>query len=250
MAHGLGFRDDDDLDRGLATFSGGAADACVAGAGARHRPDVLLLDEPTNHLDIESLEWLEQTLVALDAAIVLVAHDRWFLETVGTAVLELEAGRSRFFAGSWHAVAARAGGARAGARAGDRARSRPRSRGIGALHRALPRRRRGPARRSRGSRRSTKIERIERDPARRRGARRSSLDAPSAQRPRHLRARRRADRGRRSRRSCCSSTRAVARARRARLARRAERLGKTTLIETLDRAAGAPGGQAAAPATT
>jgi ATP-binding cassette subfamily F protein 3 len=67
------------------------------------RPDLLLLDEPTNHLDVESLEWLEQTLVSFPGAIVLVAHDRWFLETVGTAVLELEAGRSRFFAGSWHA---------------------------------------------------------------------------------------------------------------------------------------------------
>ena len=64
---------------------------------------MLLLDEPTNHLDIESLEWLEQTLVELDAAVVLVAHDRWFLEAVGTAVLELGgAGRSRFFAGTWH----------------------------------------------------------------------------------------------------------------------------------------------------
>jgi ATP-binding cassette subfamily F protein 3 len=61
-----------------------------------------MLDEPTNHLDIESLEWLEQTLVGLDAAIVLVAHDRWFLEAVGTSVLELEAGRSRFFKGTWH----------------------------------------------------------------------------------------------------------------------------------------------------
>jgi ATP-binding cassette subfamily F protein 3 len=64
---------------------------------------VLLLDEPTNHLDIESLEWLEQMLVSLDAAVVLVAHDRWFLEAVGTSVLELEAGRSRYFAGTWHA---------------------------------------------------------------------------------------------------------------------------------------------------
>ena len=64
--------------------------------------DVLLLDEPTNHLDIASLEWLEQTLTDLDAAVVLVAHDRWFLEAVGTAVLELEASRaSRFFAGTW-----------------------------------------------------------------------------------------------------------------------------------------------------
>ena len=48
------------------------------------------------------MEWLEQTLVGLDAAIVLVAHDRWFLEAVGTAVLEIEAGRSRFFSGTWH----------------------------------------------------------------------------------------------------------------------------------------------------
>src|SRR5207302_9333798 len=63
----------------------------------------LLLDEPTNHLDIAALEWLEQHLVALDAAIVLVAHDRWFLEAVGTSVLELEAGRGRFFPGPWHA---------------------------------------------------------------------------------------------------------------------------------------------------
>ena len=101
MAHGLGFRDDD-LRRSLDTFSGGqltrASLARALAAGA----DVLLLDEPTNHLDIESLEWLEQTLTELDAAIVLVAHDRWFLEAVGTAVLELEAGRSRFFAGTWH----------------------------------------------------------------------------------------------------------------------------------------------------
>src|SRR5438445_648112 len=66
-------------------------------------PDLLLLDEPTNHLDIESLEWLENRLTTIDAAVILVAHDRWFLEAVGTAVLELEGGRSRFFKGPWHA---------------------------------------------------------------------------------------------------------------------------------------------------
>src|SRR5581483_11264413 len=66
-------------------------------------PDLLLLDEPTNHLDIESLEWLETHLASLDAAVVLVAHDRWFLEAVGTSVLELEAGRGKFFAGPWSA---------------------------------------------------------------------------------------------------------------------------------------------------
>jgi ATP-binding cassette, subfamily F, member 3 len=101
MAHGLGFRDAD-LDRPLDTFSGGQLTRASLARALATRADVLLLDEPTNHLDIESLEWLEQTLVDQDAAIVLVAHDRWFLEAVGTAVLELEAGRSRFFPGTWH----------------------------------------------------------------------------------------------------------------------------------------------------
>src|SRR6185312_1834125 len=100
MAHGLGFRDAD-LERNLDTFSGGQLTRASLARALATGADVLLLDEPTNHLDIASLEWLEQTLADLDAAVVLVAHDRWFLEAVGTAVLELEAGRSRFFAGSW-----------------------------------------------------------------------------------------------------------------------------------------------------
>ena len=100
--HGLGFRDED-LDRSLATFSGGELTRASLARALAGDPDLLLLDEPTNHLDIASLEWLEQHLQTLDAAIVLVAHDRWFLEAVGTAVLELEAGRSKFFKGTWHA---------------------------------------------------------------------------------------------------------------------------------------------------
>ncbi len=100
--HGLGFRDERELDRPLHTFSGGELTRASLGRALAGDPDLLLLDEPTNHLDIESLEWLEQHLVSLDAAVVLVAHDRWFLEAVGTAVLELEAGRGRFFAGPWH----------------------------------------------------------------------------------------------------------------------------------------------------
>jgi ATP-binding cassette subfamily F protein 3 len=101
VVHGLGFADED-LDRPLSTFSGGQLTRASLARALASQPDLLLLDEPTNHLDIESLEWLEQTLLGLDAAVVLVAHDRWFLETVGTAVLELEAGRSRFFNGTWH----------------------------------------------------------------------------------------------------------------------------------------------------
>ncbi len=100
--HGLGFRDDTDLDRPLQTFSGGELTRASLGRALAGDPDLLLLDEPTNHLDIASLEWLEAHLVSLDTAIVLVAHDRWFLESVGTSVLELEAGRGKFFSGTWH----------------------------------------------------------------------------------------------------------------------------------------------------
>jgi ATP-binding cassette subfamily F protein 3 len=108
MTRGLGFSEAD-LDRSLDTFSGGQLTRASLARALATNADVLLLDEPTNHLDIESLEWLESTLVELDAAVMLVAHDRWFLEAVGTAVLELYGGaggassRSRFFAGSWHA---------------------------------------------------------------------------------------------------------------------------------------------------
>ena len=99
--HGLGFADAE-LDRSLASFSGGELTRASLARVLAADPDLLLLDEPTNHLDIASLEWLEGYLVELDAAIILVAHDRWFLEAVGTSVLELEAGRSRFFPGTWH----------------------------------------------------------------------------------------------------------------------------------------------------
>src|SRR4051794_23536258 len=99
---GLGFVEAD-LDRKLSTFSGGELTRGSLARTLAGDPDLLLLDEPTNHLDIESLEWLENRLTTIDAAVILVAHDRWFLEAVGTAVLELEAGRSRFFKGPWHA---------------------------------------------------------------------------------------------------------------------------------------------------
>jgi ATP-binding cassette subfamily F protein 3 len=100
--HGLGFKDDSLLDRTLDTFSGGELTRASLGRALAGDPDLLLLDEPTNHLDIAALEWLEAHLVSLDAAVILIAHDRWFLESVATAVLELEAGRGRFFPGTWH----------------------------------------------------------------------------------------------------------------------------------------------------
>ena len=99
---GLGFAAGD-LDRPLESFSGGELTRGALARALAGDPDLLLLDEPTNHLDLRAIEWLESTLQGLDAGVVLVAHDRWFLEAVGTAVLELEGGRSRYFPGPWHA---------------------------------------------------------------------------------------------------------------------------------------------------
>ena len=101
VVRGLGFADAD-LDRPLETFSGGELTRASLARALGGDPDLLLLDEPTNHLDVASLEWLERELQSLDAGIVVVAHDRWFLEAVTNAVLELEAGRSTYFAGPWH----------------------------------------------------------------------------------------------------------------------------------------------------
>jgi len=101
VVRGLGFTEPD-LDRPLRTFSGGELTRASLARTLASQPDLLLLDEPTNHLDIESLEWLEEMLRTLDAAVILVAHDRWFLEAVTTAVLELENGKSVYFPGAWH----------------------------------------------------------------------------------------------------------------------------------------------------
>jgi ATP-binding cassette, subfamily F, member 3 len=101
VARGLGFRDED-FDRSLATFSGGEITRASLARALAGDPDLILLDEPTNHLDVASLEWLERELASLDAACVIVAHDRWFLEAVTNATLELEAGRATYFPGPWH----------------------------------------------------------------------------------------------------------------------------------------------------
>src|SRR5437870_3375520 len=102
VVRGLGFADED-LDRPLRTFSGGELTRASLARALGGDPDLLLLDEPTNHLDVANLEWLERELASLDAAVILVAHDRWFLEAVTTATLELVAGRATFFPGPWHA---------------------------------------------------------------------------------------------------------------------------------------------------
>ena len=87
----------DELDRPLAGFSGGELTRASLARALVSRPDVLLLDEPTNHLDVATMEWLEGSVGDMAGAIVVVSHDRWFLESVATSVLEIEAGRVRLW---------------------------------------------------------------------------------------------------------------------------------------------------------
>jgi ATP-binding cassette subfamily F protein 3 len=101
VVRGLGFSDED-LARHLDTFSGGELTRASLARALAADPDLLLLDEPTNHLDVQSIEWLERELESNEAAVILVAHDRWFLEAVTNATLELENGRSTYFPGPWH----------------------------------------------------------------------------------------------------------------------------------------------------
>jgi ATPase subunit of ABC transporter with duplicated ATPase domains len=96
VLRGLGLPESE-LERPLAGFSGGELTRASLARALVARPDVLLLDEPTNHLDLEALEWLERTLGELDASVLMVSHDRWFLESTATGVLELEAGRAKLW---------------------------------------------------------------------------------------------------------------------------------------------------------
>jgi ATP-binding cassette subfamily F protein 3 len=100
VLRGLGFRDDQ-LDQPLDTLSGGELTRASLARTLAAQPDVLLLDEPTNHLDIDTIEWLQDHLSSLKGGLVLVSHDRWFIEAVCTSVIEIAGGKSRRFNGSF-----------------------------------------------------------------------------------------------------------------------------------------------------
>jgi ATP-binding cassette subfamily F protein 3 len=97
---GLGFGPDDH-SRPLREFSGGYRMRAALGALLLRQPDFLLLDEPTNHLDLEAVGWLEQFLSDIPSALVVVSHDRTFLNRLVTTIAEVEDGRVRTWAGNY-----------------------------------------------------------------------------------------------------------------------------------------------------
>ncbi len=97
---GFGFTKDD-LDKNVADFSGGEKTKLAFVKLLLSKPDLLLLDEPTNHLDLSTIEWLENYLSKYKKAIVLVSHDRIFLDKIVNSVYELEYGGLKKYAGNY-----------------------------------------------------------------------------------------------------------------------------------------------------
>lgn len=101
---GLGFTEAD-YNTKISTLSGGQKTRVALGRLLLSKPDVVLLDEPTNHLDTDSISWLEGYLNSYDGAVLIVSHDRYFLDRIVTKVVELEHGKSQVYQGnySWYA---------------------------------------------------------------------------------------------------------------------------------------------------
>ncbi|MDO4632971.1 MAG: ABC-F family ATP-binding cassette domain-containing protein [Eubacteriales bacterium] len=97
---GLGFAEDE-FDKKIDTLSGGQKTRVALGKLLLSSPDIIFLDEPTNHLDMNSIAWLESYLVNYPGAVVIVAHDRYFLNKVVTKIVELDRGRATVFQGNY-----------------------------------------------------------------------------------------------------------------------------------------------------
>ncbi len=97
---GLGFTEDD-FAKPLETLSGGQKTRVSLGRLLLLKPDILLLDEPTNHLDMSSIQWLETYLLNYSGAVLIVSHDRYFLDRVVTKVIEIENTRCMSFSGNY-----------------------------------------------------------------------------------------------------------------------------------------------------
>ena len=90
-----------DPDAAIDTLSGGNRKRVALAQALVREPDVLLLDEPTNHLDLDSIEWLEELLLAFRGSVVVITHDRAFLDRVATRIVELDRGRLRSYPGNF-----------------------------------------------------------------------------------------------------------------------------------------------------
>lgn len=99
---GLGFSEED-FKREISTLSGGQKTRVSLGKLLLSKPDIILLDEPTNHLDMESIAWLETYLLNYKGAVIIVAHDRYFLNRVVTKIVELDLGHGSVFQGNYSA---------------------------------------------------------------------------------------------------------------------------------------------------
>ena len=97
---GLGFNENE-FSKSIATLSGGQKTRVALGKLLLSKPDIILLDEPTNHLDMNSISWLETYLLNYNGAVLIVAHDRYFLNKVVTKVVELDNGKATVFLGNY-----------------------------------------------------------------------------------------------------------------------------------------------------
>lgn len=100
VLHGMGFGDFDPSTI-VSTLSGGQRTRLALAKMLLRGPDLLMLDEPTNHLDIETLTWLEDYLRGYDGGLLIVSHDRYFLDKTVTAIVEIERHRARRYTGNY-----------------------------------------------------------------------------------------------------------------------------------------------------
>ncbi|MFR7569459.1 MAG: ribosomal protection-like ABC-F family protein [Lachnospira sp.] len=101
---GLGFTEDD-FSLPVNTLSGGQKTRVALGKLLLSKPDIILLDEPTNHLDMESIRWLENYLLGYNGSVIIVAHDRYFLDRIVTKIIEIENTHMTVFSGNYTAYA-------------------------------------------------------------------------------------------------------------------------------------------------
>lgn len=97
---GLGFAEED-FTLNVNTLSGGQKTRVALGKLLLSKPDIILLDEPTNHLDMESISWLENYLLNYSGAVLIVAHDRYFLDKIVSKIIELDNGNATVFSGNY-----------------------------------------------------------------------------------------------------------------------------------------------------